>query len=96
MLQSRPRQLNAQMTAYQRMLKFGKVWQWQWIHSLRIYINLIDSETIGLLTYHFQPTETAHEHPITHHWTIDWDVATIIQSNRSIDILIMVLDGFRW
>jgi hypothetical protein len=45
-----------------------------------VIINLIDSETIGLLTYCFQPTETAPEHPITHHWTIDWDVATIIQA----------------
>jgi len=38
------------------------------------------SETIGLLTYYFQPTETAREHPITHHWTVDLDVATIIQA----------------
>jgi hypothetical protein len=45
-----------------------------------VIINLIDSETIGLLTYYFQPTETAREHPITHHWTVDWDVATIIQA----------------
>jgi hypothetical protein len=36
-----------------------------------VIINLIDSETVGLLTYYFQPTETAREHPITHHWTVD-------------------------
>jgi hypothetical protein len=40
-------------------------------HLSSIYINcyglnLIDSETVGLLTYYFQPTETAREHPITH------------------------------
>jgi len=45
-----------------------------------VIINLINSETVGLLTYYFQPTETAREHPITHHWTVDWDVATIIQA----------------
>ncbi len=44
-----------------------------------VIINLIDSETIGLLTYYFQPTETAREHPIIK-WTVDWDVATIIQA----------------
>ncbi len=66
----------------------------QWIYSLKylhqllradafddsVIINLIDSETIRLLTYYFQPTETAREHPITHHWTVDLDVATIIQA----------------
>jgi hypothetical protein len=45
-----------------------------------VIINLIDSETIRLLTYLFNPTETAREHPISHHWTVDWDVATIIQA----------------
>jgi hypothetical protein len=45
-----------------------------------VIINLIDSETIRLLTYYFNPTETAREHPISHHWTVDWDVATIIQA----------------
>jgi hypothetical protein len=52
-----------------------------------VLINLIDSETVGLLTYYFQPTETAREHPITHRWTVDReelrsfiDVATIIQA----------------
>ena len=98
------RQLNAQMTAYQRMLKFGSADPpkltkntlesvavdtfIKYLHQLiradafddSVIINLIDSETIGLLTYYFQPTETAREHPITHHWTIDWDVATIIQA----------------
>ena len=32
-----------------------------------VIINLIDSETVGLLTYYFQPTKAAREHPITHH-----------------------------
>jgi chromosome segregation ATPase len=27
-----------------------------------------------------QPTEIASRHPITHHWTVDWDVATIIEA----------------
>ena len=45
-----------------------------------VIINLINSETVGLLTYYFQPTETVREHPITHHWTVDWDVATINQA----------------
>ena len=45
-----------------------------------VIINLIDSETVGLLTSYFHSTETAREHPIPHHWTIDWDVATIIQA----------------
>ena len=96
------RQLNTQMTAYQRMLKFGssdppKLTKntlesvavdtfIKYLHQLiradafddSVIINLIESETIGLLTYYFQPTETAREHPITHNWTVDWDVATII------------------
>ena len=90
------RQLNAQMTAYQRMLKFGSADRpkltkntlesvavdtfIKYLHQLiradafddSVIINLIDSETIGLLTYCFQPTETAR--------TVDWDVATIIQA----------------
>ena len=41
-----------------------------------VIINLIDSETIGLLTY-FQPTETARENPITHHWVVDWDLLSM-------------------
>jgi len=45
-----------------------------------VIINLIDSETIRLLTYYFNPTETAREHPISHHWTVDWDVAMIIHA----------------
>jgi len=42
--------------------------------------NLIDSETITLLGYVFTPTDTASRHPITNHWTIDWDVATILEA----------------
>ena len=98
------RQLNPQMTAYQRMLKFGHadppkltkntlesvaVYTFiKYLHQLiradafddSVIINLIDSETIGLLTYYFNPTQTAREHPIAHHWTVDWDVATVIQA----------------
>jgi hypothetical protein len=42
--------------------------------------NLIDNETITLLGYVFAPTETASRNPIATHWTIDWDVATIIEA----------------
>ena len=59
----------------------------QYIHQLlrqeafddSVLGNLIDSETITLLGYVFAPTEKASRHPITSHWTIDWDVATIIE-----------------
>jgi hypothetical protein len=46
--------------------------------------NLIDSETITLLGYIFAPTETASRHPIMNHWTIDWDVATIIEALKKL------------
>jgi hypothetical protein len=36
-----------------------------------VIINLIDSETVDLLNYYFQPKETAREHPIAHYWTVD-------------------------
>jgi hypothetical protein len=89
------RQLNAQMTAYQRMLKFGSADPpkltkntldsmtvhtiIKYLHQLLrtdafddpVIINLIDSETVDLLNYYFQPTETAREHPIAHYWTVD-------------------------
>jgi hypothetical protein len=42
--------------------------------------NLIDNETINLLQYIFNPTETVRRHPIIRHWTVDWDVATIIEA----------------
>ena len=42
--------------------------------------NLIDSDTITLLGYVFAPTETASRNPITTHWTMDWDVATIVEA----------------
>jgi hypothetical protein len=45
-----------------------------------VLINLIDSETINVLGYVFQPTETASRHPVTNHWTVDWDVATVIEA----------------
>ena len=45
-------------------------------------------------------TETRRRHPITTHWTVDWDVATIIEAleelyplqaeHRHLDL------GFRW
>ena len=41
---------------------------------------MIDNETITLLGYVFAPTETASRNPLTTHWTIDWDVATIIEA----------------
>jgi len=40
--------------------------------------NMIDTETISLIQFSFYPTETRRRHPITTHWTVDWDVATII------------------
>ena len=46
--------------------------------------NLIDNETINLLQYIFNPTETARRHPIISHWTVDWDVATIIEAFEEI------------
>jgi len=42
--------------------------------------NLINSETITLLEYIFAPTETARCHRITSHWTVDWDVATVMEA----------------
>ena len=42
--------------------------------------NLIDNETITLPGYIFRLTETASRHPISNHWTVDWDVATIIEA----------------
>jgi len=41
---------------------------------------MIDTETISLLQFIFNPTETRRPHPITTHWTVDWDVATIIEA----------------
>jgi hypothetical protein len=60
----------------------------QYIHQLlrheafddSVLGNLIDNETIMLLEYCFRPTETASRHPIENHWTVDWDVATIIEA----------------
>jgi hypothetical protein len=60
----------------------------QYIHQLlrheafddSVLGNLIDNETITLLGYTFRPTETASQHPIVNHWTVDWDVATIIEA----------------
>jgi hypothetical protein len=52
-----------------------------------VIINLIDSETINLLTYYFNPTEAAREHPITH------TIGMQIQSFRRIDLAIVVPDG---
>ena len=60
----------------------------QYIHQLlrqeafddSVLGNLIDNETITLLGYVFAPTETASRNPIATHWTIDWDVATIIEA----------------
>ena len=38
--------------------------------------NMIDTETIYQLQFLFYPTKTRRRHPITTHWTVDWDVAT--------------------
>jgi len=42
--------------------------------------NLIDNETINLLQFIFNPTETARRHPIISYWTVDWDVAAIVEA----------------
>ena len=60
----------------------------QYIHQLlhqeafddSVLSNLINGETITLLGYVFALTETAARHPITSHWTVDWDVATVIEA----------------
>jgi hypothetical protein len=60
----------------------------QYIHQLlcheifddSVLGNLIDNETIPLLEYVFDPLETALSHLIVSHWTVDWDVATIIEA----------------
>ena len=60
----------------------------QYIHQLlrhealdqSVLGNMIDTETISLLQFIFYPTETHRRHPISNHWTIDWDVATIIEA----------------
>ena len=60
----------------------------QYIHQLlrqeafdeSVMGNMIDTETISLLQFIFYPTETRRRHPITTHWTVDWDVATIIEA----------------
>jgi hypothetical protein len=60
----------------------------QYIHQLlrheafddSVLGNLIDNKTITLLEYVFAPTETASHHPIVSSWTVDWDVATIIEA----------------
>jgi hypothetical protein len=55
----------------------------QYIHQLlsqEAFDDLIDNETITLMGYVFAPTETASRNSITTHWTIDWDVATIIEA----------------
>ena len=41
--------------------------------------NMIDIETISLLQFIFYPTETHRRHPVSNHWSIDWDLATIIE-----------------
>ena len=60
----------------------------QYIHQLlrqlafdeSVMGNMIDTETISLLQFIFYPTETRRRHPITTQWTVDWDVATIIEA----------------
>jgi hypothetical protein len=89
------RRIDPRDTTHQRVLKFGtsKVPRLTKttlvnIHQLlrheafddSVLGNLIDNETITLLRYIFRPTETASRHPIVNHWTVDWDVATIIEA----------------
>jgi hypothetical protein len=79
----------------QRMLKFGsaKVPKLSKANLVNTEVHLLiqhvhrllsqeafDNETITLLGYVFAPTETASRNLITTHWTIDWDVATIIEA----------------
>ena len=60
----------------------------QYIHQLlrqeafdeSVMGDMIDTETISLLQFIFYPTETRRRHPITTHWTVDWDVASIIEA----------------
>jgi hypothetical protein len=60
----------------------------QYIHQLlrhdtfddTVLGNMIDNETITLLGYVFAPTETASRHPIVSNWTVDWDVAIIVEA----------------
>ena len=52
----------------------------QYIHQLQHQEAFDDCETITVLGYVFAPTETAARHPITRHWTVDWDVATVIEA----------------
>jgi hypothetical protein len=60
----------------------------QYIHQLlrheafddSVLGNIIDTETISLLQFIFYQTERHRRHPICSHWTIDWDVATIIEA----------------
>ena len=59
-----------------------------------VIINLIDSETVGLLTYYFQPTETSDYSSLDDRSFRLWRNST--RSSRSIDISIMVLDGCKW
>jgi hypothetical protein len=48
---------------------------------------LIDSETITLLEYIFAPTETAWRSRIVGHWTVDWDVAIILEALEELYLL---------
>ena len=40
-----------------------------------------------LLGYVFAPTETAARQPITSHWTVDWDVAAVIEALEELNPL---------
>ena len=45
---------------------------------------LIDNESKNLLCHLFKTTEAARDHPTPHHWTVDWDVTTIIAALEEI------------
>ena len=49
---------------------------------------LIDRATITLLGFYFKPSVTARRHPIDDHWTMDWDVAIIIQFEMATGIVV--------
>jgi len=62
----------------------------QYIHQLlrqeafdeSVLENMIDTDTISLLQFIFYPIETHQRLPITTHWTVDWDVATMAEVQR--------------
>ena len=90
------RGIDSRETAYRRTMHFGttKVPKLtkstlvnhllvQYIHHL-LHHEAFDESVLGnaisLLQFIFYSTETRWRHPISTHWTVDWDVATIIEA----------------